>query len=424
MAASDDSKAMYNPVPRQNSMKKTVLKLLVVFVLIPTSCNAQTPSVTHTITPSAAAMVIPLNTSTIHPSVTALSTATQTLTPTATPGIVLFDDDQLRSRIDQLAESFLEKAHNPGLSVAVIVRDPQTGQLESLLLNYGKIARGSNQPVNSKTVYEIGSITKVFTGILLAEKVNDGTVTLDEPIQKFMPENIQAPQYKDKPITLVDLATHRSGLPRDLYSDDPTALYQWLNSFKPAHAPGEQYVYSNLGYMLLGSILSGLSQSDFGSLEFTSVSQPLGLMDTRLVLTSDEIEHQAQGYGFDGSQARYFPDSGAMSSAGYLHSTLQDMTRFLLANMEPDSTPLGSSIKLAQTMHAEGRNPGSGTGLGWEIENPGTPQERISKGGGTPGFTSYISFTADGNSGFVLLTNGQLVNNLVADMTRLSIKYP
>lgn len=396
-------------------MKKTTFLLLIILVFIPVSCNAQAPAITQTITPPAVTIVIPSNTPTIPPS----ATATQTPAPTATPDILLLDDDLLKSRIDQLAESFLEKTHNSGLSVAVIVRNPQTGQLETMLLNYGKISKGSDQPVTSETVYEIGSITKVFTGILLAEKVNDGTVRLDDPLQKYMPDNIQAPQYKDTPITLIDLATHRSGLPRDLNSDDPAALYQWLNGFKPAHAPGSQYVYSNLGYMLLGDILSRLSQNDFGSLEFTSVSQPLGLMDTREVLTDEEKENLAQGYGFDGTMARYFPDSGAMSAAGYLHSTLQDMTRFLLANMKPDSTPLASSIKLAQTMQSEGRNPGSGTGLGWEIENPGTPQEWTYKGGGTPGFTSYIAFTADGNSGFVLLTNGQMVVNLVSSMKQL-----
>jgi D-alanyl-D-alanine-carboxypeptidase/D-alanyl-D-alanine-endopeptidase len=398
-------------------MKKTFFYLLVILILIPASCITYAPAMTQTIIPSAVTTIIPSSTSTLPPSATA--TVTQTPTPTATPGFSLFEDDRLKSRIDQLVTSFLERYHNRGLSLAVIVRDPQTGQLKEMLLNYGQIANGTNHPVTSETIYEIGSITKVFTGILFAEKVNEGTIRLDDPIQKYMPENIHAPQYKDTPITLVDLATHRSGLPRDFYSDDSAALYQWLNSFTPSHAPGEQYVYSNLSYMLLGDILSRLSETDFGSLEFASVSQPLGLMDTRLVLTDDENEHLAQGFTDDGSVARYFPDSGTMSAAGYLHSTLQDMTRFLLANMEPDSTPLASSIKLAQRMHAEGRNPGSGVGLGWDIENPGTPQERISKGGGTPGFTSYISFATDGSSGFVLLTNGQLVDHLVAGMVQL-----
>jgi CubicO group peptidase (beta-lactamase class C family) len=409
---------MYNPSAKvTHFMKKNFFYPFALFVFLLTSCNVYDPVISApTITPLP---VIATFTPSSTPVATPSQTPTQTPEPTATPGLTIFSDDQLKARIDQLATLFLEKSHNSGLSVSVVLRNPQTGQLEAMLLNYGMTSKGSGQPVTSETVYEIGSISKVFTGILLAEKVNDGTLKLDDPIQKFMPDNVQAPQYKDEPITLVDLATHRSGLPRDLNSDDTVALYQWLNAFTPAHAPGEQYVYSNLGYMLLGDILARISQSDFDTLEFASVSQPLGLMDTREALDDEENERLAQGYGFDGTPARYFPDSGAMGPAGYMHSTLHDMTRFLLANMEPDSTPLGLSIKLAQTTQAEGRNPGSGTGLGWEIENPGTPQERIYKGGGTPGFTSYISFTADGNSGFVLLTNGQLVNNLVSDMTQL-----
>jgi D-alanyl-D-alanine-carboxypeptidase/D-alanyl-D-alanine-endopeptidase len=365
-------------------MKKSFYYLLIILALITASCNTDTPA----ITPSATVTVvdIPSNTPTIAPSTTVI----QIPAPTATPGIPLFSDDQLKSRIDQLAAAFLEQYHNPGLSVAVVMHDPLTGRLEAMLLNYGKMSKGSDQPVTSDTVYEIGSITKVFTGILLAEKVNDGTVKLDDSIQKYMPDNVQAPQYKDTPITLVDLATHRSGLPRDLNSDDLAVLYLWLNSFKPAHAPGSQYIYSNLGYMLLGDILSRLSQNEFGSLEFASVSQPMGLMDTREVLTDEESERLAQGY-----------------------------TRFLLANMEPDSTPLAASIKLAQTMQAEGRNPGTGTGLGWEIDNPGKPNERIWKGGGTPGFTSYISFAVDDSFGFVLLSNGQKVENLAPSVAQL-----
>jgi D-alanyl-D-alanine-carboxypeptidase/D-alanyl-D-alanine-endopeptidase len=397
-------------------MNKSVCYLLIVLALIAASCNIQAPIMKQAITPSATVVgVIPSNTPSIAPS----ATTTQTPAPTATPIIPVLNDDLLKSRIDQLAADFLEQSHNPGLSVAVIVSDPQSSHLETMLLNYGKISKEQDHPVTSETIYEIGSITKVFTGILLAEKVNDGTVRLDDPIQKYMPDNMPAPQYKDEPIKLVDLATHRSGLPRDINSNDPAMLYPWLNGFKPAHAPGSQYVYSNLGYMLLGDILSRLAQNSFGSLEFASVSKPLGLMDTREVLTDEESERLAQGYNYDGSKAPYFLDSSAMSSAGYLHSTLQDMTRFLLANMEPDPTPLASSIKLAQAMQAEGRDPGTGMGLGWEIDNPGTLKERISKGGGTPGFTSYISFAADGSSGFVLLTNGQMVDNLASSMVQL-----
>ena len=288
-----------------------------------------------------------------------------------------------------------------------------------MLLNYGNTSKEHGQPVTSDTVYEIGSITKVFTGILLAQTVYYGLINLNDPVQKYLPDGVHLAAYKNQPIQMVDLATHRSGFPRELGSDNPADLYHWLNNFQPDRAPGAEYVYSNLGYMVLGDILSRLSKTDFGALEFASISQPLGLLDTREVLTSGEQNRLAQGYYYDGSVASYFPDSGNMSGAGYLRSTLNDMTRFLIDNMRPDSTPLASSLQLAQTMQAEGRNPGTGTGLGWEIDQPGAPSEVIWKDGGTLGFTSYISFMKNGSYGFVLLSNGQFIDNLASKMSAL-----
>ena len=265
----------------------------------------------------------------------------------------------------------------------------------------------------------MGSITKLFTGILLAEAVNAGEVRLTDPIQAYLPEGIQAPAYKQIPISLVNLATHRSGLPRDSYTDSFSDIYAWLNGFQLSLAPGSEYIYSNLGYAILGDILARKANSDYGTLAFQSVSQPLGLLDTRETLTDEEKSRLARGYGYDGSPMDYEPDFGAMSSAGYLHSTLKDMTRFLIENMQPDSVPLSSSLELAQTMQSVGRNPGTGTGLGWEIDRPGTLDERLSKGGATLGFSSSISFAKDGSSGFILLTNGQHIDSLALQMARL-----
>jgi D-alanyl-D-alanine-carboxypeptidase/D-alanyl-D-alanine-endopeptidase len=393
-------------------MNRTVRKLFLLFLLGFAACG------THQIateTPMTSPSPVDNNTSTPLPS----PTLTSTPAPTATPAIQSFNDDSLKSQIDHLAASFIAQSHDSGLSVAVVKRNPQTGQLEAMLLNYGYTSKAQSQPVTSDTVYEIGSITKVFTGILLAQAIHAGKINLDDPVQKYLPDGVYLAAYKDKPIRLIDLATHRSDFPRDLGSDDPSDLYQWLNNFQPSIAPGAEYVYSNLGYMVLGDILSRLSQSDFNTLELTSVSQPLGLLDTREVLTDDEKNRLAQGYSYDGSPAPYFPDSGTMSGAGYLRSTLKDMTRFLLDNMQTDSTQLASSLQLAQTMQAEGRNPGTGTGLGWEMDRPGMSNEVIWKGGGTNGFTSYIEFMKDGNSGFVLLSNGQFIDNLASSMSAL-----
>ena len=133
-----------------------------------------------------------------------------------------------------------------------------------------------------------------------------------------------------------------------------------------AAAPGSKYAYSNAGYALLGDILARLSGTDYGTLEYESISLPLGLTDTRETLTDEQTGRLAQGYTSSGSPAGYFPSSGAMSGAGYLRSTLNDMTRFLIANMKLNSGALARSIALAQTVQAEGSDAATRnrTGLG------------------------------------------------------------
>ncbi len=318
----------------------------------------------------------------------------------------------VKAQIDQLAADFLAAGKNSGLGIAVVMRNPQTGELEGTLLNYGTTAKDNGQGVNSDTVYEIGSITKLFTGILLAQAVEAGKVQLDDPIQNYLPEDIHAPTYKNKPIRLEDLATHRSGLPRDTAAESLPQLYSWLDTYKLRRRPGSQYVYSNAGYALLGDILARLSETDYATLEYGSISLPLGLKDTRETLTDEQTGRLAQGYTSSGSPAGYFPYSGAMSGAGYLRSTLNDLTRFLIANMDPNSTTLAEPIALAQMVQAEGSDATTGIGLGWEIDRPGNSDERLSKGGETGGFTSYISFLRDGSSGFVLLANGMDVGRI------------
>ncbi len=322
----------------------------------------------------------------------------------------------MRQQVDALAEHFLSQGTNSALSVGIVERDPQTGRLEAMTLDYGKTSKRNGQPVTPDTVYEIGSITKIFTGILLAQQIQSGTIHLEDPLQNYLPEGIEAPNYEGKQITLEDLATHRSGLPRDIDTDSVTGMYTWLNSYILTRAPGDEYEYSNVGYALLGDILARTTGTDFNTLEYQSVSQPLGLSDTTEQLNPGQSSRLAHGYTYDGSPAQYMPASGAYSSAGYMRSTLKDMTRFLIENMQPSATPLSDSIELAQQMQGEGKDANSGGGLGWDIDHPGTPSERLYKGGTTYAFTSYISFMRDGSYGFVLLTNGMYADTLVPPM--------
>ena len=398
-------------------MQKSFVLLLILLVLNLTACDAAATAPTQT--PLPPAPITATVTETAAPTDVLFPTSTPTITPVPTIQLSLFNDDELKAQVDQLAADFLKDTRDPGLSIAIVKRDPLTGQLRTMLLNYGVMSKDTRQPVASDTVYEIGSITKVFTGVLLAKAIHDGKANLDDPLQNYLPPGIQAPSYDNIPITLANLATHRSSLPRDFGSDDMQELYTWLNTLRLDHAPGSEYVYSNVGYELLGDILARLYGNDFGALEFQSVSKPLGMLDTTETLSSDQEDRLAQGYDYYGSGAPYFPQSGAMGPAGYLHSTLHDMAVFLAANMQPDSTPLASALKLAQVSQAQGRNPGTGAGLGWNMDHPNTPYERIWKDGATNGFSSYVSFVRDGSSGFVLLANGQYIDNLASDMIQL-----
>ena len=139
------------------------------------------------------------------PTLAPSATATGSPTPLPSPGIPELNNPAIKKQIDKLAAWFLGQGKDPGLGIAVVVRDPQTGKLEAMLLNYGTSAKDNRQSVTSSTQYEIGSITKVFTGILLAQAVASGAVQLDDPIQKYLPSGIHAPKYRDEPIRLIDL---------------------------------------------------------------------------------------------------------------------------------------------------------------------------------------------------------------------------
>ena len=167
-------------------MKKTLQKcVLSLFLLSLSACATHPPSMESPL------ILPPSPIFTDPPAISIASTPlpsptiTETPVPTATPGIPSFTDDSLKNRIDQLAAIFIQQNHSSGLSVAVVKRNPQTGQLDAMLLNYGKTSKEHGQPITSDTVYEIGSITKVFTGILLAQTVYYGIIQLNDPVQKY-----------------------------------------------------------------------------------------------------------------------------------------------------------------------------------------------------------------------------------------------
>ena len=301
----------------------------------------------------------------------------------------------------------LLKRHVKKSSAGLVAAFIDQGKIEYFA--YGTQAIGEDKPVNDETIFEIGSVTKVFTTTALVKMVNEGKIQLDDPIDLYLP-GVKSPQFGDKKITLLHLATHTSGLPpvpdnldltnvtNPYQSYTKEKLYEFLSGYELQKAPGEDCVYSNLGMGLLGHILSLVSGKSFEELVRKSVCDILGMANTGIALTPAMKDHLANGHSIDQSVGPW--DFDVLAGAGALRSNVKDMTLFLAANMGIIKTPLFETLKQC---HQEQRSfPGQGgMALGWQVTNGGI----IQHGGGTGGFLSFIGFNPKNQKGLVLLSN-------------------
>src|SRR5215470_2283012 len=157
------------------------------------------------------------------------------------------------------------------------------------IVAYGQLEKGDPRPLNGDTLFEIGSTTKVFTSLLLADMVQRGEVKLDDPVSKYLPPDVKVPERNGRAITLVDLATHTSGLPRmpsNFAPKDPgnpyadytlDQLYRFLSSYQLTRDIGSQYAYSNMGAALLGNALARGAGTDYEALVRSRICDPLGM---------------------------------------------------------------------------------------------------------------------------------------------------
>ena len=303
------------------------------------------------------------------------------------------------------------------------VRTGRTMGIVVSVLERGKPARTftagvsgvAGVPLDANTVFEIGSITKAFTGALLADMVARGEVKLDDPIAKYLPKTVRVPSRNGKQIKLVDLATQSSGLPRlpgnlrpadatNPYADYSVAqLYEFLSGYALERDPGEKYEYSNLGVGLLGHVLSLRAGKSYEQLLRERILDPLGMADTRIELTPSMKARMAQGFDAQGTP-RHTWDFPALAGAGALRSTANDMLKFLAANLDSASAPLGRVLTAARTPMHDADRPGNSVGLGWHIVDVyGTTVTWHN--GGTGGYRSFIGIDGVRHRGVIVLTN-------------------
>jgi D-alanyl-D-alanine-carboxypeptidase/D-alanyl-D-alanine-endopeptidase len=312
---------------------------------------------------------------------------------------------------DEIREILVRRIDHQKQTVGIVV-----GVIEPngrRVVAYGNLANGDPRTLDGDTIFEIGSITKVFTSLALADMVNREEVTLDDPAAKYLPENVRMPERGGRSITLLDLSTHTSGLPRipsnmkpkdlgnpyaDYTVDD---LYQFLSSYTLPRDPGSEFEYSNLGGGLLGHLLAYRAGTDYESLIGTRITQPLSMPDTGITLSSSMKRRMATGHnGMLAPAANW--DLPTLAGAGALRSSANDMLTFLEAFLGYKESPLAPAMKAM----LEVRRPlGQSTiGLGWIIMSA-HDREIAAHDGGTGGFRAWVGYDPKERIGVVVLSN-------------------
>jgi CubicO group peptidase (beta-lactamase class C family) len=309
----------------------------------------------------------------------------------------------LRERIDTA---------NAGVGIVVGIIDEQGIRV----ISHGTLSRTDRTPVDGDTIFEIGSISKVFTTELLADMVGKGEVKLDDPVNKYLPANVKVPERNGRKITLLDIATQQSGLPRlpdnmapadgaNPYADYTVEqMYEFLSGHTLTRDIGDKYEYSNLGMGLLGHVLALKAGKSYEALVIERICSPLGMKDTSIVLSTEAKRKLATGHSKMGQPAANW-DIPTLAGAGALRSSVNDMLKFVSANLKLDNASLKTAFELT---HSARREAGSGTkiGLGWHITTR-YGSEIIWHNGGTGGYRSFIGFDKKSQRGVVVLTNSE-----------------
>jgi len=336
----------------------------------------------------------------------ALTVPAQTANPQVPTNPAMASDSEVRSI---LAER-IDKRH-PVVGIVVGVLEPSGRRI----VTYGSAAKDDKRPLNGDTVFEIGSVSKVFTSLVLADMVRKSEVALTDPAAKYLPASVKMRERGGQQITLGDLATQTSGLPRlpsnlrpkdsaNPYADyTPELLYRFLSGYKPTRNPGSKYEYSNLGVGLLGHLLARRAGTDYETQVRTRICDPLSLSDTRITLSPEMKLRMATGYDRHMEPVTNW-DLPTLAGAGALRSTANDLLTFLAANLGDTKLPLGQAMSSMLAVRRPTGTPGLEIALGWHVTT-NEDRETIWHNGGTGGFRSYIAFDLKRRLAIVVLSN-------------------
>ena len=368
------------------------------------------------------------------------------------PVIGIFSQDIFLPEINKKAEEYVSQKNNKGLVIGIV-----NGKV-SAVQGFGIKSDLKKEKPDQNTIFEIGSVTNVFTtGLMLLESY-EGKFSLGERIQKYAPPGVQVPAYQqmvcteyfvpdlmdsdnmrvvscqpdptvpDICIGFCDLASHSSGLPSEprgffrkkffkkiFYKKDPYKnytkrdLYNDLPKYTINCPPGVHFSYSNVGMALLGNVMADMNGTSYGELLRTTILRPLEMENTAVGLSRTQLRFLVQGHNQKGNAIGHWSFKG-MAPAGGLKASAGDLVKFLQVNMGL----AGEQIIIdafAQTHEPQLDHPTfilnkkTYTGYGWFTSDLNQNTKAVWASGSTGGFRSFIGFVKSSNVGVVILSN-------------------
>jgi beta-lactamase class C len=340
------------------------------------------------------------------------------------------DDEKanVEKRIAQAIHPVMESYGIPGMAVGIVVNG------RSYVFDYGAASKATGKPVESDTLFEVGSVSKTFTATLASYAQVGGQLSLSDNASKYLP-SLRGSSFDE--VTLVHLGTHTSGglplqVPDDIKNDDQ--LMRYFQSWKPTYAPGSYRTYSNPSIGMLGVIAAKSLNEDFVALMERKLFAALGLKNTYLTVPAAQMDHYAQGYTEKNAPIRLAPGVLAAETYG-VRTTAGDLLRFVEANMKMLELEKKWQRAITDTHTGYYKIGAMTQDLIWEqyscpvalndlltgnsdevilkanpvvkLDRPSPPRDDvlINKTGSTNGFSTYVAFIPGRKTGVVLLAN-------------------
>ena len=287
-----------------------------------------------------------------------------------------------------------------------------------------KVAVLGRAPIASPdSTFEVGSVTKTLTALLLADMVNRNEVSLTDPLSRFLGERTSNPALSR--VRLLDLATHTArfrGVPRDLLWDalrhrsDPYArytsdrLHSALRRVASRRGIGTKFRYSNFGFAVLGHALEAAADRPYETLVRERVCEPLRLDATTFSIPASDNRAHVVGHKRSGKPVPSW-NLASFAPAGGLRSSARDLLTYVGAHLHADSSGLGRALTTVQERRVEIRQGRLDVGLAWLIMRR-HDQDILWHNGGTGGFSSFVGFSARSGVGLVALANARVAGRL------------